>query len=151
MDPNNPYAPPPEHSDSAVAFSAPDSGLTFSEEGWAVATNMAKWMRFVSTVQYVAVGLTCLAVVGFLVANLSKGGLSFLPVLFGGLLAASLLALGATWLRRAARHLSFGFSDNATTSLARGFRNLRLYLILYGVMGLFDLLTDVSSLVGLDW
>jgi len=62
------------------------------------------------------------------------GGGGLIALTMGLMLAYAVLAfLGATWLRRAARHFYEGVMLDHESPLARGFRNLRLYLILYGI------------------
>lgn len=153
MDRENPYAPPAEQEDPlAPAAAGASAGLTFSDQGWDVVTGMAKWMRFVSTVQYVGAGLFGLGSL-VLLAGLFSASSRERVYLLGGLVALiviiTLMILGATWLRRAANNLAFGVMDNTTSSLATGFRNLRLYLILYGLVSLFGLVIQVVMLFGL--
>jgi hypothetical protein len=154
--PVNPYAPPVESSD--VAYQAPTSqgGLSISGQGWEIVTSMAKWMRIVSTFQYIlggliAVGgLALIALAGSASASRMKlFGMAGGAVLMAGLFIAMavLFVLGATWLRQAAAQFYDGVLSDAEQPLAHGFRKLRLYLILYGIYGILGLLGNVVELV----
>jgi hypothetical protein len=57
-----------------------------------------------------------------------------------------LLFLGGVWLRQSAFHFYDGVLSNAEHALAQGFRKLRLYMILYGIWGILQLLKTVVEL-----
>ncbi len=154
MDHDNPYAPPVESADSSNDREAPQPYLRFSEQGWEIVASMSKWMRFVSTVQYLVGILLFSAAVLLLLTGSSmlpqsliqKGIQLSRPELLILFVAVGFL-LGATWLRQAANHFYHGVLADAELALAQGFRKLRLYFILYGCWGLLELLTRTFSLV----
>lgn len=155
----NPYAPPVEAADlHAPGEEVPESGLSLTDEGWQIITSLTRWMRIVGVFYYI---LGALVGVGVLLALIS-GGAMLLGVggglgakwgelvvvavaIFGAL--AVLLILGAVFLRRAAFHFYDGILSDTESSLARGFRKLRIYLILFGIYGILELVKDVIELV----
>jgi len=163
MDDKNPYAPPVESSDGYDASQAPveRGGLSISGQGWDIVTGMSKWMKIVSTLQYVggallAVVLVIMVVAGGSFLRRAGGSTSATAAVIGvgGALFAYtiLLFLGATWLRGAAVNFYDGVLSDAEQPLAHGFRKLRLYMILYGVFGIIGLLANLAELVfGAKW
>lgn len=156
---DNPYAPPVETSDAFQhAMPVAQGGLTISGQGWEIVSSMAKWMRIVSTLQYVGgaligvLGLIVVATGSTTMARSFTGGLrGGAAVALGGsilLVMSALFFFAATWLRQSARHFYDGVLSDAERPLADGFRKLRLYLILYGVYAMLSLLGDVLKLVG---
>lgn len=144
---DNPYAPPVESADAHEPERSAAGGLAISEQGWELVESMAKWMRIVSALQY---ALGALVVVGALffscrfAALSGRTGAALLGVTLGAMLIYGTLAfLGATWLRRAARHFLEGVVRDHESPLARGFRNLRLYFILYGIFTVLGLAAEV--------
>ena len=161
-DRQNPYAPPVESSDGYDAAQAPveRGGLSISGQGWEIVTGMSKWMKIVSTLQYVggallAVVLVILVVAGGSILGRAGGSTSATAAVLGGGAALAaytiLLFLGATWLRGAAVSFYDGVLSDAEQPLAHGFRKLRLYMILYGVFGIIGLLANVAGLFGAKW
>jgi hypothetical protein len=156
---NNPYAPPPPEVELAgpAAAEAGQPGVNLSEQGWHTVTGLSRWMRIVATFYFLLGGLIAAGVLIALVSgNLGSlrggflSGLGTLPAaavaLIGAVLAAVFI-LGAIWLRRAAFHFYDGVLSNAEASLGLGFRKLRLYLILYGAVGLLSLGYDLCLLL----
>ena len=152
----NPYAPPVELT-SPPAVEAAQPGVSLSEQGWRTVTGLSKWMRIVATFYFLLGGLIAAGVAMALISgNLSSlgggflSGLGALPAAGVGLIGAALAAifiLGAIWLRRAAFHFYDGVLSHADASLGLGFRKLRLYLILYGAVGLLSLGYDLYLLL----
>jgi hypothetical protein len=154
-DQQNPYAPPVESSDAYDASTAPPErgGLSISGQGWDIVAGMSKWMRIVSTMQYVGGALLIvllLLLLAFGSRIMSDSGMGSTVALSGGILFAYslLLFFGATWLRQAATHFYDGVLSDAEQPLAQGFRKLRLYMILYGVFGVLGLLAKIAELAG---
>jgi hypothetical protein len=154
--PVNPYAPPVESAD--VAYQAPTAqgGLSISGQGWEIVSSMAKWMRIVSTFQYILGGLIAVGGVALLALTGSAAssrmklfGMAGGAAVMGGvfLAMAVLFILGATWLRQSAAQFYDGVLSDAEQPLANGFRKLRLYLILYGLYGILGLLGNIAELV----
>lgn len=160
-DQQNPYAPPVESSDGYDASQAPveRGGLSISGQGWDIVTGMSKWMKIVSTLQYIGGALLVVVLLILVVAGgsfLRRAGSSGATAIMGGGAAlfayAILLFLGATWLRSAAVSFYDGVLSDAEQPLAQGFRKLRLYMILYGIFGILGLLANVAELVfGAKW
>jgi hypothetical protein len=159
----NPYAPPVEtEAEEAMVPTRTSGTLTISHRGWEIVTSMSRWMRIVSTLQYVGAalaGVGFLALVGFLTFNremLTKlGEMGSGPQMAGVVGVAIVLPvlvvmlfLGAMWLRSAAQHFHDGILSNAEQPLARGFRALRKYLILYGIFGILGMLGEFFGLLG---
>ncbi len=156
VDPRNPYAPPVETSDGGhlqPLVPVEGGGLSISAQGWETVAGMSKWMRIVSGLQY---GLGVLVVLGALFVGCQAarvgslaGGKAQAMLVFSTLLLiayAVLLFLGATWLRRAAVNFYEGVISDHESPLALGFRNLRLYLILYGIFAVIGLFGQVIKL-----
>jgi hypothetical protein len=151
----NPYAPPVETAEAPdAALAAAAGGLTISEQGWEIVAGMAKWMRIVSGLQY-ALGALVLVVgliIGCSLAGIARHGSGRVAAWSMGLMFvyAVLAFLGATWLRRAARYFYEGVVRDHESPLALGFRNLRLYLILYGIFTVLGLVAEVvkAAMVG---
>lgn len=156
MDPRNPYAPPVETADRGYAPQPPPAeggGLSLSGDGWETVASMSKWMRIVAGLQYglaVLVGLGGLFV-GCQAARVGSfaGGKAQALLVFSTLMLLAytvLLVLGATWLKRAALNFYEGVISDHESPLALGFRNLRLYLILYGIFSVIGLVSQVVRL-----
>ncbi|MCC6749338.1 MAG: hypothetical protein IT371_16865 [Deltaproteobacteria bacterium] len=149
---HNPYAPPVETASSHLAPPPTEpGGLSLSAHGWEIVSSMARWMRIVSTLQYVFGGLL---LAGAAIATCAGGSVRLGGARMGALamgvgflvLLAVLLFLGATWLRRAALHFYDGVLSDAQSPLASGFRHLRLYLIMYGLFGVLGLAGTIVKL-----
>ena len=147
----NPYAPPVESADAPDPTIAAGGGLTISEHGWEIVASMARWMRIVSGLQYALGALVLIVglVIGCSLAGLSRHGSGRVALWSMGLMFvyAALAFCGATWLRRAARHFYEGVMRDHESPLALGFRNLRLYLILYGIFTVLGLVAEVVKAV----
>lgn len=151
MQNENPYAPPVETSDMPI--DQPRQFLHFTEQGWEIVASLAKWMKFVAIVQYIAGALllsfSMLAAIGR--AKIStelleaKESLLSNPIYF--FILSIYLLLGATWLFQAAKHFYNGVLSDTERALAQGFRKLRWYLILYGCWGIGQLFSTVTELL----
>jgi len=154
MDQENPYAPPVETTDAPPIV--PDTpGLSLSEQGWGTVTSMAKWMRIVSTFFFIFGALLAVFSLIAIVGGGSMLGRAGSSGLAGGLFAGSMifmlfvtvmLFVAGAWLRQSAYHFYDGVLSNAEHALAQGFRKLRLYMILYGVYGILQLINTVVQL-----
>lgn len=134
---DNPFAPP-----SAAAGSRPARGLVFSPEGVAVVGSLATWMRALSIILLLLVGVIALGSFGLLMAVDQP---AILMVML--LLPAMLLGAAATWLRGAARGFERGVASDDEGAIGQGFRNLRAYLVLVGIVSVLSLvgvLLDVA-------
>ena len=162
MTTHNPYAPPVETPDLPLPGSSPSTpGLDISAQGWATVTSLSKWMRIVSTFTYIFAALIAVgSLIGLVVggrllslggsaASLGDGKLT-MAALYGGIVFMLLLSVvmffSATWIRQAAYHFYDGVLSNAESSLARGFRKFRLYLILYGIFSIIGLFSELIQL-----
>jgi hypothetical protein len=152
--PVNPYAPPVESADAAYQAPTERGGLSVSGQGWEIVTSMTKWMRIVSTFQFIAAGL--IGVMGLAIVGLG-GSASFFKLPVGAGMRGAAMAFGffftvlavlfifaAVWLRQSAAQFYDGVLSDAEQPLANGFRKLRLYLILYGILGL---VANVAELI----
>jgi hypothetical protein len=156
MEPKNPYAPPVETSELYEAPQEP-GGLSISGPGWTIVTGMAQWMKIVSTFLYIAAALFGVGSLFSLVAGATslagpssmRGAAAATGGIMAGvtLLMSILFLLAATWLRRSATHFYEGVLSNAERPLANGFRNLRLYLILYGLYSILVLVVQILQVV----
>lgn len=147
---HNPYAPPAAHSTAPAAY-APTldtgpEGLSLSERGWELVSQMAKWMRIVSIFMFIFGGL--LVVGAALLGLAGAGGASAkipnlnMPIGYfavGALIYAVVTILSGIWIRGAAGFFYEGVMSDSPAPLAMGFRRLRLYLILYGLVGILGL------------
>ncbi|MCX4243957.1 hypothetical protein [Paraliomyxa miuraensis] len=127
---DNPFAPP-----TATADSPEGRGLVFSEEGVRVVSSLATWMRGLSTFYYVGVAFLALGACGALVTGSAAGvgvALGFSIVMLG-------LITAAIWLRSAASGFERGVYSDDEMTLGQGFRNLRAYLILMGIISILSL------------
>ena len=136
MDEENLYAPPV---DGGGDGPPPSTGLTLSEQGYATASSMARWMRVCATMLYIFCALIAVfSLLAFIMGGSMgglgvRGGVKLMLMIGLFLVTAVLFAIAATWLRQAALALSHGVLTNEELSLALGFRNLRNYLVLYGI------------------
>ncbi len=137
----NPFAPP-----SATADRPQGTGLVFSPEGARVVASLASWMRGLSIVYYIAAaGLlvsscSTLAMVGS--GPYSSLALGMAVVI---IIAVGLIALAASWLSSAGSDFERGVISDDEFPIGQGFRSLRNYLILFGVLGILTLLSAISN------
>lgn len=132
---HNPYAPPTASSE------APPDGLVFSTEGVEVVSSMAKWMRVLSTFYYISLALMLL---GGGCAMLSAGAMG-LPVLVGFAIAGAFVGAAATWLRDAADYFERGVGGDDEFSLGMGFRKMRSYWIMFGIISILSALSSIND------
>jgi|GEM_PF-4389342 hypothetical protein len=158
---DNPYQPPVESADTFTAAAVDDTAtsgkMQLSDHGCIVVQRLTRWMRIVSVCQYIATGLLVVAGIfmfvllskidtgGFAGSSASKItiGMSIATILLIGLL----LLMGARWLRASANQFDEGVLANEEAPLAGGFRQLRVYLILYGIYGIINLVMTILPLV----
>ncbi|MCK5798292.1 MAG: hypothetical protein KAI47_13965 [Deltaproteobacteria bacterium] len=150
MSHENPYAPPAATTTpppgSARRRPAPDAGtLDLSTQGMETVSGLAKWMRIAATF-FTIFGVLMILASGLIlmrsdfVTSVFHGSSPAATGIIGGVLFYSVfMLLGALWLRRAARHFTLGVEGDATSPLAEGFKQLRRYLVLYGLFQLIGL------------
>lgn len=105
----------------------------------ATVADMARWMRGASIIYYVAAAIVILGGFLFMLGGGILGILVIIPV-------AVVVMACAMWLRKAADAFQRGARDNEEMAIGFGFRELRAYFILTGILGLLQL---VIQLVGL--
>jgi hypothetical protein len=129
---DNPFAPPRQSEDPA-----PDGGMVFSAEGAAVVASLATWMRALSLFLYLGAALVLFGscAVTFGSGRITAGLLPFV-LLFA---VAAILVCSATWLRSAGSDFERGVLGDDEAPIGQGFRNLRAYLILFGIIGILQL------------
>lgn len=137
---HNPYAPP------SASSEAPPDGLVFSVEGIEVVTSMAKWMRALSTFYYVSLALMVLgggcAMLG---VGSAAGGAVMIGLLIGFAIAGLFIGAAATWLRDAADYFERGVGGDDEFSLGMGFRKLRAYWIMFGILSILEALSTIND------
>jgi hypothetical protein len=125
----NPYAPPA--SDGAPL----PSGIVFSEEGVLLVNSLARWMHglgWIYATGCVLFGLGSL----LMIANLGLMGLALAVV-------AALLWIGGSLLRDAGAAFERGVGADDEMTIGQGFRRLRTYLVLVGVLAILGLLQSL--------
>ncbi|MBW2735881.1 MAG: hypothetical protein JRH20_26135 [Deltaproteobacteria bacterium] len=144
---HNPYAPPAPQAAVPVGLAptldAGPGGLSLSDRGWDLVSQMAKWMRIVSVFMFIFAGILVLTAL-FLGLGSGLGNIPNQPIPMGyfavGILLYSIVSLlSGIWIRGAAGHFYEGVMSDSPAPLALGFRRLRLYLILYGLVGILGL------------
>jgi hypothetical protein len=136
---DNPYAAP------VATGPSPWGSLFFSEEGMQIVGSMARWMRFLSTMYFIGAGFMGLAALGALVMAGAMG--LFFLVAFG--IAIAFMAIVGMWLRDAAGSFLGGVTTDEPMTLGAGFRTLRKYFILLGILEAFNLVGALMSLSNL--
>ena len=143
---DNPYQPPAQDGEPAPVA---DQGIAFNDFDLERVSRATTWMRRVSTLQFLLGGM--LLVIVTLAAAVGGWRLLSLPRAAIGVAAASafgvLFLVAAVWLRQSCSAFYEGIMANAESGLALGFRKLRLYLIMYGIFGLFGIGLTVLGLV----
>jgi hypothetical protein len=122
---DDPVAPP------SVAVPPAGRGLVFSSEGGAVVSSLATWMRILSTIYYVGLGLVTAASCG---AVVMADSLVVFVQLFVAIPVGVYFGLGARWLRAAASGFERGMLSDDEIPLGQGFRSFRAFLVLSGVV-----------------
>lgn len=155
MDLSQLYAPPVATAPGlpfAPAVTPDEAGPQLSEQDWQTVGSLAKWMRFVSVFYFLGAAWMALAVLMGIVAmaatSLSAAALDpwLLVSWLSAPITAALLALGGLSLRRSAKHFCEAIVA-ADDALARGFRQLRRYLLIYGVWVAVQLISTLGSLL----
>ncbi len=134
---HNPFAPPSSSGEAPL-----DRGLVFSPEGVAVVSSLASWMRAMALMFYLGAGMLCLGVA------LTFASEVFPPVILI-VMSAMIIGLGVagTWLRSAASGFERGVMSDDEFPIGQGFRALRAYLILFGIVGIFTFLLQAYRLL----
>ena len=133
MDEHNPYAPP-----SQASVGSPGDGLVFSPEGGRVVASLATWMRTLGFFFYLVASLFVFG--GG--CSLLAGGEGFVIFLIFGVFAFGAMAAGS-WVREAGECFQRGVVGDDEISLGAGFRSLRKYFILFGILGILGALVNV--------
>lgn len=138
---HNPFAPP------TAAPPPAEGGLVFSSEGVEVVSSLAKWMRGLSIFYYIFIGiaglLSCGTVATVGVSSARGGGIVL------GLVVAVAVTIAATvFLREAASGFERGVYSDDENTLGAGFRSLRVYLIIFGVIGVLTALRSIWAILG---
>jgi len=148
----NPYTPPAAlgAGDAAAPGQPPAAagGITFNDYDLERVSRATTWMRTVSAL-HIFFG-SVLALLTLFTAFTSLAVIGQPLVLIGVAILASftlVLLLGGIWLRQSCVAFYDGINANAESGLAMGFRKLRLYFILYGLIGLLGLVPTVLALV----
>jgi hypothetical protein len=128
---DNPFAPP-----TASDEASPD-GLVFSPDGALVVASLSKWMRVLGIFYYIGAAMVAVGGVFFLFSAQSGGFGAFAAAVF--LAVALLVGLGGLWLSSAGSDFERGVLSDDEVPLGSGFRSLRAYFILMGLLGLTQL------------
>ena len=89
-----------------------------------------------STFLYVGMAFMVLGACGVAVSG--EGIMAVVMLAF-----VALIAMSATWLRSAASGFERGVLGDDEMTLGQGFRNLRAYLILYGIFSILSLINTI--------
>lgn len=136
---DNPFAPP-----SAAADHVAGRGLVFSVEGAAVVSSLAGWMRGLAAVYYVGLAFVAIGSCGAMFA----GGAAGFGIVLVMLVVGAFLGVTAMWLRAAASDFERGVLSDDEFPLGQGFRSLRAYLILSGIISTLTLGWQIYQAVG---
>jgi len=137
----NPFAPP------TSAPPAAEAGLVFSAEGVEVVSSLAKWMRGLSVFFYILIGLGGLGSCGLAATIGFDSGMSVV-VLVGFLVGLAVLIAATIYLREAASGFERGVYSDDEMTLGAGFRSLRIYLIITGVLGILSMVATLYKHLG---
>jgi hypothetical protein len=135
----NPFAPPTTQADDVTG-----GGLAFSPEGAAVVSSLSRWMRFLGIVYYIGAGLM---VLGGAITALSGSGMGF-GVGLVLVVVAVVIGLAGNWLSSAGSDFERGIMSHDETPIGSGFRSLRAYLILMGILGIIGLINQAVQSLG---
>jgi hypothetical protein len=140
---HNPFAPP-----SAAAQGPDADGLVFSPEGAQVVAGLSRWMNVLGVFYYIGAAFFLIAAFFMLVVGSGIGGnaLGGLGALLFGVFAIG-IGIAAMWLRGAASDFQRGVLGDDETPIGQGFRSLRAYLILFGIIGILQLLMALAGAV----
>jgi hypothetical protein len=127
---DNPFAPP------AVAEPPVGRGLVFSAEGSAVVSSLAAWMRGLSTIYFACLGFLML---GGCASFMFGGGVAFLVTFVVMAIFGAFFGGSAMWLRAAASDFERGMLSDDEIPLGQGFRSLRAFLMLSGIVSVLTL------------
>ena len=137
----NPFAPPTSAPPPA------EGGLVFSSEGVEVVSSLAKWMRGLSVFYFIFIGLaghlSCGTVARVGVDSARGGG-----IVIGLVVAMAVMIAATMFLREAASGFERGVYSDDEMTLGAGFRSLRIYLIIFGVIGILSALRTIWAIVG---
>lgn len=118
----NPYQAP------ATSAVAGGRQVVFSDEGLAIVQSLSRWMSFLGILYYLGGAFAVLGGVTFLA--MPGGAFGVVPFL----LVATFVFVAGTWLRTAGNQFARGVAGDDVGTLGAGFRTLRRYLILFGVI-----------------
>jgi len=132
---HNPYAPP-----TAASEPSPDGELVFSPDGAVVVSSMATWMRVLSTVYYIGLALAFL----FSVYALFTGQELLGVIVTFGVVA---FAIATSALRNAGAEFERGVLGDDEFRLGNGFRQLRTYFVVLGIVSILQILIQGSGFI----
>jgi hypothetical protein len=144
---DNPYAPPA--AGGAPPAAEAGGGITFNDYDLERVSRATSWMRRVGSIQ-LGIGVAIFVLTAIAGALAGKRVADSLMLVTLGMMAvyALVLVLGGVWLKQSCVAFYDGINQNAETGLALGFRKLRLYFIVYGVIGLIGLAGTALKLAG---
>lgn len=160
MTASNPYAPP----ETEVAPRTDDDGptrgeVTFAEYETDLVHRLCTGMNVVGILSYVMGGAVALFVAGafYVVTRLGRAMGAVGPssgqttVLWGVIVGATVMlgltVMGGVWVQQAARLFKASTLAGETAKLAGGFRKLRAYLTLIGVVSLLGIAVQLVVLI----
>lgn len=135
---DNPYQPP-----SQEAALQPNAAA-FSEEGIVVVNSLSRWMSVVGMFYLLAAGMMVLG----LVVTIGAAGNATVVVLAMGISMTLLVGLAGVWLREAGDQFSRGVMADDEGLIGAGFRTLKKYLMLFGILALLILARVFITTVG---
>ncbi|MCA9688888.1 MAG: hypothetical protein R3A51_18040 [Nannocystaceae bacterium] len=141
MEEHNPFAPP-----SATADRPEGTALVFSPEGARIVSSLATWMRTLSIIYYIGLALMLVATCGAVAtaSSAGMGGAGFIAAI-AMLVVVVLIGMAATWLRSAGTDFERGVFSDDEFPIGQGFRSLRAYLIMFGIIGILGLLSNIKT------
>ena len=136
---HNPFAPP-----SSVDDAPPDRELVFSVEGVAIVSSLASWMRAMALLLYLGAGLLSLGAA----LTCSTRTTMLLPSVIAAFIIVIIgLGVAGTWLRSAASGFERGVVNGDEVPIGQGFRALRAYLVLFGIVGILGVLSQLYRML----
>ncbi|MCH9682998.1 MAG: hypothetical protein K0V04_16300 [Deltaproteobacteria bacterium] len=139
----NPFAPPSASADR------PQGGLVFSPEGVSIVASLATWMRGLSILYFLFIGLlalgSCATCAGG--GSLRGAGGAGGAIAFVFIVVMVVIGAAASWLRSAAQDFERGVLSDDEMPIGQGFGHLRSFLILFGILGLLSLAFQIYQAV----
>ena len=117
--------------------------MVFSAEGVAVVTSLAKWMRGLSILIFIGLAFVVVVTCGVMTTVGRFGGAAVAGYVIGISIAGAFFGGAAMVLRSAARSFERGVVGDDELSLGAGFRSLRVYFIIFGIVGIISTIGDL--------